>query len=306
MNQSPKKCSYIIELFRWNTKDNIYEKKDDCVMYLDPINGDFEIVAASIIKIDVPKYTTSNKTPAPCYVKANIINDNVMIISRERHNIASLYNVSFFNSNSLLPELTIDYEMIFEQNKFGIRFDSRSASSEKNFYDEFTKLRTKYECVERYAESKRIKIEGSKSSSGKYTGFCIEYYDAPGSPIKYMGEFEDGLYDGEGEFFSLSGNIRLSCKNICNGVPNGFGRMTLGRNRDIKTVKMRDFLDVRSTDAKYTNIICYKVDPGYDDITEMFKNMSLEDRTMFLFNELKKLHANNDQKSQTKSFFNLF
>lgn len=294
---NPNKSSYVVELFRWNPVDNIYEKKDDCTMTLDISTGDFTVVSASLV----------GKKPEQTYISVNVINDNFSIISRERQNIASLHNLSRSNASQLNRDLTIDYEMRFENHRFGIRFDSRSSASEANFFNEFTKLRTKCKFTERYP-SGNIKIEGTKTNSG-YNGFCIEYYDKEGSPIKYMGEYEDGKYDGEGEFFSADGNIRISCKNICSGKPNGVGRLVVGRNRVTKDIDMKDYADIKSIDPKYTNTIYARIEPMYDELMELlnFEALSLENRTMYLFREIQKLRTSASKgQPQQKSFFNIF
>ena len=295
------KSSYVVELFRWDPIDNVYEKKDDCVMSLDLGTGDFTIISTSS---DIGKLEQT-------YISLNVINDNFAIISRERQNVASLHNLSRSVSGiagaGTVRQLTIDYEMRFENHRFGIRFDSRSSASEANFFKEFTNLRTKCKFTERY-KSGNIKIEGTKTPSG-YNGFCIEYYDGKGSPIKYMGEYEDGKYDGEGEFFSVDGNIRISCKNICSGKPNGVGRLVVGRNRVTKFIDMKNYADIKSTDTRYTNMVYARIEPMHDDMLELlqFESLSLENRTIYLFRELQKIRSlAKSEPVAPKSFFNLF
>jgi hypothetical protein len=298
--QDSVKSSYIVELFRWNHTNDCYEKKDDCTMSLDINTGDFTVTSTPI-----------DKKNTQIYISVNIINDNFSIISRERHNIASLHNLSTLGINQQNHvDLTIDYEMRYMNHKFGIRFDSRSSASETIFFNEYTKIRSTCNFTERYA-SENIKIEGKKTSKG-YNGFCIEYYDTEESHIKYIGEYEDGKYDGEGEFFSEDGNIRLSCKNICSGKPNGHGKLVIGRNRMTKIIEMKDYIDIKSTNPKYTNLIYALIDPKYVELMELlnFEALSITDRTMYLFNELQKLKTSTKQEvvSQVgqKSFFNMF
>lgn len=281
--------SYVVELFRWNSSNNVYEKKDDCTMTLNLDTGDFTVVSAPV-----------SGSPEQKYIGVNIVTDNFAIVSRERQRIASLYNLS--------DDLTIDYEMRFESHRFGIRFDARSSASETNFFNEYQKLRSKCQFVERYA-SGRTKIEGTKTESG-YNGFCVEYYDKEGSPIKYMGEYEDGKYDGEGEFFSADGNIRISCKNICSGKPNGLGRLVVGRNRITKIIEMKEFHDIGSASQTFTNNVYSRLEPQYDELMELlgFEQMTLENRTMYLFRQLQKLktQSSSGSKQIVKPFFSLF
>ncbi len=302
MTTTPNISSYLVYLFRWNPIDNVYEKKDDCTMYLDLNTGDFEVVSLPSRQNTV-KHAGKNKSLRK-YIGVNIINDNFTIISRQRHHIASLHNLS---SPTYAKDLTIDYEMRYETHRFGISFDSRSSASEANFYSEFMKLRSKYKFTERY-QSGNIMIEGTKTASG-YNGFCIEYHDKEESPIKYMGEYEDGKYDGEGEFFSIDGNIRISCKNICSGKPNGTGRLVIGRNRVTKIIDMKNYTDDKSTDPNYTNTIYAKIEPMYDELMELlnFESLSLDDRTIYLFREIQKLKSSTKSEPVgQKSFFNIF
>ena len=269
--------SYIVELFKWNTTKDIYEKKDDCTMTLTS-DGSFEI-----------------KSNDKKYILLNIITDNFLIVSRNKHNLACMYNDDF----------TIDYEMCYDNNKFAIQFDSRSSASEKNFYDAFTKLRSEYKFSE-YYPSGNIFIEGLKTASG-YNGYCIEYYDKEHSPIKYMGEFEDGKYDGAGDFFSVDGVICISCKNICGGKPNGLGKLIIGRNKETKIIEMKNYNDINSNVDNYTNLIYSRIEPKYEEKLEYlhFESMSLSDRTIYLFNELNKLKKAEKPVPRT-SYFNLF
>lgn len=294
--------SYIVELFVWNAVDSMYEKKDDCIMTLNLTMpghstwGDLQILSESY----------------HLYVNVNIVRDNFFIISRERQNIASLHNCA--------GKMTIDYEMCYKTDKpdktdkFGIRFDSRSSASEANFFAEYTKLRTAYQSTEHYP-SGRIKMEGMRTTSG-YNGICIEYHDVDSSPIKYMGDFEDGKYDGEGDFFSPDCNLRLSCKNICAGKPNGTGKLVVGRNHEVKMITMGKHTDISTIDSNYTNIIYSRVEPMYEDMMEFFKfdAMTLSDKITYMFLEFQKfkrdtsksLQINPRDQSNKGSLFNLF
>ncbi len=284
--------TYIIALFTRNPSTNQYEKKDDCTMSFNINSGDLKIVSAD---------DNNDKNPK-IYLFCNVINENIMILSRERNNISSMYNAQV--------DLTIDYEMYYDNKKFGIRFDSRSSSADKNFFNEFNKIREKVKTVVRYP-SQNIKMEGMKTKDG-FTGYCIEYYDVAESTIKYMGEFEDNKYDGEGEFFSQDGNIRLLCKNICNGKPNGIGKLIIGRNRVVKNIEMKNYSDLDTQNPKYTNMIYAKIEPKYDELMELFnfEAMTTEDRTMYLMREIQKLRTKNNDAGASltkgKSFLNLF
>lgn len=296
--------TYVTEVFCWNANANKYEKKDDCLMTLDTFNGDLNVISTTK---QIDNNLSKTMIQPLHYIRVNVIKDNFSIISRKHHKIASMYNANMHNATcGETNELVFEYEFQYEGNKFGICFDQRSAAAECNFYTEYTKLRSKYQSTEHYA-SKRIKMEGNKINN-QYDGFCVEYYDLPGSPIKYMGQFENGKYDGDGEFFSSDGNIRLSCNNICAGKPNRIGRLVVGRNRDVKNITMMDYRDLCSTDPNYTNDILKRIDPEYDDLMALlkFESMTLDERTMYLFKEILELKKHNVVPKQIKPFFNLF
>jgi hypothetical protein len=297
---------YITEVFRWNAGTGRYEKKDDCLMTLDTSNGDFNVFSTT--KQSDNDLTKRASQPLH-YISVNVLKDNFSIISRKHHKIASMSNSTASCNETTISNLVFEYEFQYEGEKFGISFDQRSAAAEDNFYTEYTKLRTKYQSVE-YYESKRIKMEGNKINN-QYEGFCVEYYDLPDSPIKYVGEFENGKYDGSGDFFSSDGYIRLICGNICAGKPNRIGRLIIGKNRDEKYITMLDFKHLNPSDPNYTNDILKQLDPEYDDLMALlkFESMSLDERTLYLFKELQKLSKTITATSvpkQAKPFFNLF
>src|SRR5271169_3380070 len=127
-------CRYVVGLFCRNVTNNSYERKDDCIMTLNLTDGAFELT--SVDKTD-GKYTV--------YARANVTKDNMHIISRELHKIASMYNIS--QNLDEKEVITFDYEIragTGVSKMFGIRFDPRSSASERNFYTEFTKIKSKY------------------------------------------------------------------------------------------------------------------------------------------------------------------
>jgi hypothetical protein len=255
--------TYIIELFTWKNTESVYEKKDDCLMILN-LSG--KQMGYLTIKSD-------NKELE--YMTVDILNENLVILSREKHNVMSMWNV--INNSQV-----IDYEMYYNGTKFGIRFDTRSSAAEKNFLTEFNKLR------------KAVQTDDG------YNGYCIEYYDNVNSPIKYMGEFEDGEYDGVGEFFSEDSNIRLICGTICNGVPNGHGKLIIGKNKIVQNVDMKK-IKYLANSPSYTNQICMDLFPEYNDLIEQvnFEAMgSVDDKLIYLLKKLQMLSSTNMKKTQ--------
>lgn len=276
-NTNPNVNKYIVELFKWIPTTNSYkpvDSGDSCTMTLNTLSG--------VLNIDH-------------HVLVNVLNDNFAIISRNRYNAPS--STYIISDHELVPKLiAIDYEMMYNNQRFGVRFCNRSSASATDFNEKYDKLRSQYRFIERYP-SGRIKLEGSKTNKGA-TGICIEYYDKVMSPIKYVGEFDDGTYDGAGEFFSVDGNIHLICKNICNGVPNGKGFLRIGRDKVRQPIEMKDFKNFKSTSATYTNDIYATIESDYSTIMEQvhFESLSLDDKLTHLFNEvqtLKKFMNNN-------------
>jgi hypothetical protein len=270
--------SYIIELFKWNSDEGKYQKKDDSLLYLDE---------DGLLLI-----TNEDKTKE--YLRVNIRDNYIVILSRKKTKHASLHNTNF----------TIDYEMFFEGYKFGFRFDARSTSSEKNFFDLFTKVKDKREDTE-YYESGNKRIEGMKTDNG-YNGVCVEYYDEKESRIKYVGEFEDNDYDGEGEFFSKCGNLRLVCKNICSNRPNGKGKLIIGKNKEVRVLNMKDYYSYNSKSDNYVNNLYKELEPEYEKIMTFIKfdSMNINEKLYYLFDELQKIKA--DKTIKKESFFNIF
>lgn len=271
--------TYIVELFVWKHRDNVYEKKDDCLMILNLTGND-----RGILKIK----SDSTKTE---YLEVDIVNENLVILSREKHNIASMYNIIDGTG-------VIDYEMYYKGDKFGVRFDARSSVADKNFLTEFNKLRKVVQFVERYPSGNK-KIEGMKTDDG-YTGYCVEYYDHVNSPIKYMGEFEDGEYDGAGEFFSEDSNIRLICNNIFSSKPNGMGKLIIGRNKIVQVIDMKT-IAFQAQSPKYTNQICASLFPEYEDLIEQanFEEIkTVDEKMMYLLKKIQKLSSGKNMQSK--------
>lgn len=276
--------TYIVELYKWVSQEHHYEKKDNCIMALNTETGDLTIKSDDDRKI--------------AYVSVNVIKDDIVIMSRKNY---------MTRQNQVFNQLEfVECEMRFKGNRFALRFDSRSSAAEKNFSKEFTILRNKHTVTSFYQSGNR-KIEGMKTEDG-YNGMCIEYYDQVDSPVKYVGEFEDGLYDGEGDFFSMDGNIRLVCKNICSGKPNGFGKLIVGKNKLSKLIEMKQYSQLNSLDDQYLSKIYAKIEPKYNDMIELlnFEKLTLEERLSYLFLELQKMKSDKSEPKQTKSFFNMF
>ena len=73
------------------------------------------------------------------------------------------------------------------------------------------------------------------------------YYDTPSHKIKYTGEFEEGLYDGSGTFYSTDGKMNVVSLNISNGIPTQKGKLNINfskrkiNNRTLFCISINSF-----------------------------------------------------------------
>lgn len=124
-----------------------------------------------------------------------------------------------------------------------IYFDSNSKSAYNQFKTEFTELMNTDNETEYY-----------KSGNMMYTGKVlyqdgervphnegILYYDRLENNIKYIGEFENGKYDGSGIFYNLDGKLYITAKNISNGIPTQKGKLCVN-------YKEKDMIDIDFND----------------------------------------------------------
>ena len=95
-----------------------------------------------------------------------------------------------------------------------------------------------------------------KDDEGKVTdrvanGTGTVYYDMPGLRIKYTGEFELGLYDGVGVFYSPDNNITITSNNISAGIPTQEGKLHINYSKKKEVIRIL-FNDIWDK-AKATN-----------------------------------------------------
>lgn len=186
----------------------------------------------------------------------------------------------------------------FDDRMYGIEFDKNSHASFSNFEKTIRKIigtRVK----EVYYKSGNPKLTG-EFSDGQFNGECIEFYDSIKPLIKYKGEFEDGLYDGEGEFKSKDGLIRLHCNNISQGTPIDYGKLfvkDVGEyDIDFSKITEKYYIDLSS------NNLCYEcaevVVPNLKE--KLFKNLAVDDKFDFLLEKIRELSTKVDKLENKK------
>jgi len=121
-----------------------------------------------------------------------------------------------------------DSDITFDESKLEcyinysiIKFDSNSSSAYTDFMQNINKVLNTENQIIKYP-SGNIMLIGDVTNINSVK--CINgtgtlFYDLPFSRIKYTGEFENGLYDGAGTFYSLDGNITINVPNISKGIP---------------------------------------------------------------------------------------
>jgi hypothetical protein len=127
-----------------------------------------------------------------------------------------------------------------------IQFDSNSSSAYSDFAKRFTEMyNSKYE-TEYYPSGREAYVGEVLYKKGKDdvvvgrspNGKGTVYYDLPGYKIKYSGEFENGLYDGAGIFYSQDNKISLIAKNISAGIPTQKARLVFNYSKRKDTIEI--------------------------------------------------------------------
>lgn len=263
--------SYLVKLFKFDNAKQSYEEREDCKLTLS----------------DSGKMTVMGTDSNYIYIDVDVNEDDVYGTSKKNY-----------------KQCTFDLEMYCNGIPFGVQFDANSASASTDFVTNLDKIRKKKYSIEYYRSGNK-RLEGLQVD-GQFIGSCIEYYDRDDSPIKYIGDFEDGLYDGEGEFFSVNGELCLTCNNICSGKPNGKGKLVVGQNKQIETIEMKEYKDLKSTDDNFTDQIYSRINPEHETVLELvrFERMDTDNKLMYLFDELQKLKVSG-KKPERRSIFNL-
>jgi len=275
--------NYLVGLYEWNAGTENYTHSVDGILHLSD-DGAFNI------KEDRPGCVTCVRMEGDFSAKDTFVINNVK-------NINNRYDV----------------EIILNRSKFGIRFDRSSSAAYVAFMKDYRKIKERTSNATRYYPSGNIWMCGDVLN-GEFTGHCIEYYDNTYNSIKYIGDMEEGEYDGSGDFFSECGLIRVCANNICNGVPNGAGKLYVC-GKLIQTFKYNDFkLNTSLTD--YCNKVLQHLRTDHVAIYRdgKFNAVSADEKVNYLFaiiaemsDELEKTKSRLDQVEKiTKKSWKLF
>jgi hypothetical protein len=176
------------------------------------------------------------------------------------------------------------YNFIFDD-RDALQFDKNSQAAA----DKFSKIidniiKTKYKNT--YYESGNLylmcnMVDGLANGKGK------EFYDDEHFNVKYTGEFEKNLYDGEGTLYSKDQRITLSCKNFSKGKLYGVVTLEITKKNGTvvkKTLKAEDIAELVDDVNSYLINIASKYYPNFKE------EFSTIDETLeFILNELKQL-----------------
>jgi len=262
---------YIVEVFEWNDSSMQYALKSDGYLSV----------------YETGKFTISDSNTITQLVAGSFKDNSAYVLS----------NVKTVGS-------TFDVEIVTHAcGKFGIRFDSSSSSSHKDFMKTYEKVKTSSVVITRYnSGSGNIKIEGPQTDD-VYDGMCVEYYDNSVNSVKYIGEFEDNEYDGSGEFFSECGIIRLVANNICSGEPNGMGKLFIA-GKHVENIKFSTIEGLNSRSQSYCeNILKAVRSKDHYNVIERgrFDLMNTNAKLNYLFNELSALKVNDREYIEKKT-----
>lgn len=216
-----------------------------------------------------------------------------------------------------LSECMLDFSnRDYSKYKSKIKFDKSSSSAYTNFKNNLTKMiNTKNET--NYYSNGRVWYIGevlyekddkdlikNRIANGKGT----LYYNGAKPQAKYKGEFENGEFDGAGEFYSYDGKLSIRSNNISSGLPIDTGFLNINFNNNPEIIKIdfsevfkklnldkksaRDF--VKSTDfvKDVTKLYWQNTEPIEKSI---FRDHSTEDKHVEVWNQIQNLENKIDQ-----------
>jgi hypothetical protein len=257
--------NYLVGLYRWDTDTDKYIYHTDCILKLS-VTGAFELSG------DIDKNT---------FIKNGDFSDKNTCIINNVKNVNNRYDV----------------EIYLRADRLGIRFDRSSSAAYNAFMKQYYKIKED-DSGASYYENGKIKCAGNLLH-GKFTGHCVEYHNNAHNTVKWIGEMEDGVYDGSGVFFSECGLIKVCANNICNGVPNGVGKLYVCGEL-IQTFKFKDLDKIDTSSVDYCNKILQQVRKDHEVIYRegKFNAVDPEEKVNYLFSIITHM---SDELEKTKS-----
>ena len=174
---------------------------------------------------------------------------------------------------------------------YGIKFDNNSSESLQNFETVMKKiLQRKFISI--FYDSGRLRMTGFFVDDDA-CGTGTEFYDDDEKSIKYIGEFEDAVYDGAGVFYSKCGKITLEANNICAGKINGMCTLKImDKNKKVIKTKEFDYVkanfgNIKVNSPVFVTIVANHFYSNLDEI--LFNSMGLTKKVNKLYDSIKKL-----------------
>ena len=210
----------------------------------------------------IVKFNTNNDAPIDSFVELikNKNNNSILTIRTHKDTYHELNETLFYKfMTNHFADYTFDdkeSECILCYKDYNsptllksiIKFDASSNSAYTEFKKSFTEhLNTKNETM--YYPSGNVWYVGevlykfTEETNGKSphwisNGNGIAYYDLPNNIIKYNGEFDSGLFDGTGTFYSIDGKISLTANNISSGIPTQTGKLNINFKNKKETIQV--------------------------------------------------------------------
>jgi hypothetical protein len=210
---------YIIK-FKKNTDD------DECFKVNDIVDCYVELSEYKTNRMKIPTIEVRTCKDA---------GDDTNVVLLYKHITNKFAKVDFNDSERMC---TIIYNGGYNQKTTytsTMKFDDSSSSAYSDFKTNFeSSLNSSFETE--YYPSGRVmyigemlynKTEDGNPKNRVPNGDGTLYFNSFNKAIKYDGEFDDGKYDGRGQFYNKEGKITLTALNISNGIPTQKGKLNI-------------------------------------------------------------------------------
>lgn len=200
-----------------------------------------------------------------------------------------------------------------------IKFDENSSSAWSDFITNIKQIIETENQIVKYNSGNIMFIGDVITNYGIQciNGTGTQFYDTNASKIKYTGEFDNGMYDGSGTYYSYDEKIVLIANNISGGIPISKGKIKFSYKsysdefiidfynlwdhyKLITSQEKRDFvMSDKFTEmiAKYIETIAKSIDDGNkwkcDKTLEelKFSETSTDDKITYMYNRIKLLES---------------